>query len=364
MSKNNKKNPCGMILIIVFLLFVAFYPVGGLAYKGSASTDMEKRTLAEFPEISRANYPQFSAQFGNYLKDHLPFRTEVTRAYNSFLVNVCKTSSDDAVILGKEGWLFYNSHARDAATNEIIDYTGESLYREDQLANIAAEVNAANEYCKSVDSTLVFVLAPNKSSVYGQYMPDIYKQVSYDERRIEQLYEYLCEHTDATIVYPREQLVEASVQYKTYFSNDTHWNAIGAYICCEEICQAVGLDLPDLSTINLYEDFSPEDLKGMLGVEKYLADNGNLTPNYGEIYGVSSVQLDERYHSFASENPNGKSMLLLGDSFSEKMIAPLSVSVTNLDAARTRYYQFAGEKHYDYVIYEMVERNFPFLAGE
>ena len=101
----------------------------------------------------------------------------------------------------------------------------------------------------------------------------------------------------------------------------------------------------------------------MLGVEAYGDDTGNLMPDFNSIYTVNMVDENESYQSYLSANPNEKSMLMLGDSFSESMTLPLAVSVTNLDVSRTRDYTLTGKKHYDYMVYELVERNFPYIAG-
>lgn len=67
---------------------------------------------------------------------------------------------------------------------------------------------------------------------------------------------------------------------------------------------------------------------------------------------------------YKSNNHNGKRMLILGDSFSEELVPALSVAVEELDISRSRNYQLTSEKKYDYVIYEMVERNIAIIAGE
>ena len=53
----------------------------------------------------------------------------------------------------------------------------------------------------------------------------------------------------------------------------------------------------------------------------------------------------------------------MADSF-ELEYPALSVAVEYLDASRTRYYQFVESGDYDYLVYEMVERNISIIAGE
>lgn len=358
MNKNHVKN---VLMIILFLVFIGYYWIFFPVTGGEGNTEREKRQLAEFPQFKAAEYKTYSARLTDYLRDHIPFRYEVTSRYNDLMINTFHQPTDRGVILGKENWLFYNSNAKDPDTNELLDYDGVSRYTEEQMERVAAEVRAADEFCREHGAQMIFLIAPNKSSVYPQYMPDVYVQES-DYSRMDQLYEYLCENTEAIVLYPKRELRELSLEYKIFYANDTHWNGLGAYFATQMMMEKFDLDYPALNQLELVDDPSPEDLKLMLGVDNYAADEGNTIPDYGQIYQVSVISAAENMTSYESTNPNGKKMLLLGDSFSEKLVPALGISVTRLDASRTRYYQFAETGDYDYVVYEMVERNLSILA--
>ncbi len=356
-----KKNIKNYILIIVFVLFIGYYGLlVGFTHR-NANTEREKRELSKLPKFTIENYEAYSGQFTAFLKDYIPFRQNITTFYNNLSINVFEKTTDKGVILGKDNWLFYNSHEKDPQTDELIDYSGSALYTEAQMERIAAEVRAADEFCAAHGAKMIFLIAPNKSTVYSQYMPDLYVRQS-DTSRIDKLFEYLCENTDAAIMYPEKELIEYSKTNKTFFANDTHWNGLGGFLTTTLLAEEFSIDYPSLDEVNLIEDSSPEDLKLMLGVDSYPADTGNTIPNYAEIYQSTLVASSENMDSYVSDNPNGKTMLLLGDSFSEKLVPALGIAVTNLDASRTRSYQFTEAKQYDYVVYEMVERNIAFLA--
>lgn len=358
-----KKKPISAyVMIAFFIAFIGYYAIFIAFTKDSVSTETEKRELNQMPELSFENYENISREFTAFLKDYIPFRQPVTQAYNNLMVNAFGVG-DDSVVIGKEGWLFYNSNAKDPMTNELIDYTGSSMYTQTQMERVAAEVRAADEFCKQYGTQMIFLIAPNKSTTYADYMPDAYARVS-EENRMDVLVDYLRANTEATILYPKEELMKAASKEKIYYSNDTHWNGLGAFYATELMTDVFELEYPKLDSIGLIEESSPEDLKYMLGVSEYEPDEGNTIPNYDALYQTSLINSWESMDSYQSTNQNGKKMLLLGDSFSEKLVPALSIAVEYLDASRSRYYRFVESGDYDYLVYEMVERNINVIAGE
>lgn len=349
------------IMIVLFMAFVGYYAIFISFTKDQVSTEAEKRELNQMPELSARNYVNIATEFTAFMKDYISYRQKVTQVYNDCMVNAFQTPKEAAVIIGKEGWLFYNSNAKDPETNEVIDYSGIEYYTTEQMERVAQEVRAADEFCRAHGAKMIFLIAPNKSSVYGRYMPKSYKQVN-EVNRADKLYEYLCENTEAIVVYPKKELKEIGKKKKIYFTNDTHWNGMGGFYASTILTEKLGLAYPTLDEVELVEELSAEDLKYMMGVSEYSPDVGNQTPNYSEVYPYHLINSWESMDSYESENRNGKKMLLLGDSFSEELVPALAIAVERLDASRTRYYQFTESNDYDYVIYEMVERNIAIIA--
>ena len=307
------------ILIGMFVLFVGYYGILWGSTKENASTENEKRELSELPSFSIEDYGSFTTDFTAFFSDHIPYRQKITEKYNNFMVNYLHVSSDEGVILGKQGWLFYNSHAKDVVTDEVIDYNGSKKYSLNQMENIANEVRNADRMCKENGAKMIFLIAPNKSSIYPQYMPLSYVQVS-AENRIDELCTYLKKNTDAVIVYPKKELRKLSQEQKIYFSNDTHWNGMGGVYAASILAEEFGLVYPKIEDLKLVSQKSPEDLKLMLGINKFEQDEGNFIPDYNDLCDVELINSSENMDSYKSNNYNGKRMLMLGDSFSEALL--------------------------------------------
>lgn len=355
-----KKKISSYLMIGMFIFFIGYYAIFFVQTKDSASTENENRKLSTMPEFSIGNYDKFAVEFTSFLKDYIPYRQKVTELYSDIMVNKFGISSDESVIIGKNGWLFYDSNKKDADTDEISDYNGIAEYTEEEMEKVAEEVRRADDFCREHGAQMIFVIAPNKSSVYREYMPDYY---FWEERsRVDELYEYLCANTEAMALYPKQELQEWAKKYKIYYANDTHWNGLGGYLTASMIAEKLGMEYPAMQEIELIEENSPEDLKYMLGVNNYVADDGNLIPDYAKRHEVKLIDSWESMDSYESDNQNGQRMLILGDSFSEKLIPAFSGEVQWLDASRSRYYQFTEVNSYDYVVYELVERNLAIIA--
>jgi len=353
--KNNKK--ISIILIALFIVFIAYFWTLFPFTVKNADTSSEKRELSAFPEFTIKNYKNISAQFTSYLKDRIPFRIEITNKYNNIMVNVFNRVPDKGVILGKKNWLFYNSNAKDPQTDEVADYMGKSKYSDEQLSHALETPSLYASISESRGSKFLLAITPNKSSVYGQYMPSSYKVVD-EKTRVDQLYEYYKENLPCDVIYLKEDMRKYAKDYKVYFTNDTHWNGLGAFFASNILADHLGLDHPTLDDVELIPENSPEDLKLMLGSSDYPADKDNYIPDYSKIYSAEATYSDENITKYVTSNKNGKKLLLLGDSFSERMDAALMASVEEFHISRTGY--IPEDETYDYIVYEIVERNLAF----
>ena len=296
----------------------------------------------------------------DFLQDYIPFRVKVTQKYNDILVNVFKKSTHNGVVIGKDNWLFYNSKATDVITDEMDDYSCGKQYTAEELERATGTPNFLYGLAKSRGAQFVLFIAPNKSTVYADKMSPFYKKLG-DKSRAEGLYEYFTENMEFPVLFPKDLLIEKAKEEKIYFSNDTHWNGLGGFYGAAEIAKTLNLDFPTREDIELISQDSPQDLKGMLGVDKFSEDLDNYIPDYDKIYKLSLVSQDENITHYESENPNGKKMLLMGDSFSEMLVPSLGTTVSVLDATRTNAYP--DNVDYDYVVYEIVERSAAIWAG-
>ena len=72
--------------------------------------------------------------------------------------------------VGKENWLFYT--VSEDGEDALADYLRTNLYTADEKTALADAITSVNEKMKERGIRFVMFEAPNKESVYAEYMPD------------------------------------------------------------------------------------------------------------------------------------------------------------------------------------------------
>ena len=260
------------------------------------------------------------------------------------------------VIIGRRNWLFLS------AARSVEYYKGTNLLTDEDLATFATPLTQLKERCDKLGIRLIVLIAPNKEQIYSEYMPTY--TVENEDKREPRLIRHL-EEKGITALYPAAELKAGDLYYETYHRYDTHWTPYGAYIADYLIEKELGMEPAD--------PFSPD----LTVTEKTIGSGdlislGNLSAgNYPPVqYYVPEVSTEYSLTSdessangnvrrTESDNPNGLSLVLVGDSFRVNMSDPLT-----RDFAKTlilhRDYLDASMKdeilNADVLIVEAVER--------
>lgn len=176
------------------------------------------------------------------------------------------------VLLGKNDWLFYKT---EMDGHPIWDYMGINHFTEEELAAMAANLTQMRDYFENERDIDFFITSlPNKEVIYEENMPDTIARVN-EVSRSEQVAEYMWENTDLTYVYPKQQLLDAKDKYQIYYSTDTHWNQLGAFIGMQEVMKAAYGTFADIESVSFRVDSETfaGDLATIAGVtEDYSQD--------------------------------------------------------------------------------------------
>ena len=163
-----KKKSWYLIYIVVVLALMVF-PFAGMSVAVTDETT-ENKELAEFPkwkEEGKWNV-NYLSELGGYFEEHFAFRQEMVAANSLLRGKVLGVSASDQVVVGKDGWLYYGG--------TLNDYFGENLMSERGLFNAVFNLSLMQQYVEAKGSKFVLTIAPNKNSVYSEYMPINYVQ--------------------------------------------------------------------------------------------------------------------------------------------------------------------------------------------
>ena len=326
---------------------------------------LEKRALAEFPAYlaeGRLNL-QFSDQFEAWMNDALPLRAQLLTASNALKGELLHGQTSN-VIVGKEGWLFYNVEAE--------DYMDTNAMSEGRIRAAAITLSLLEENVTARGGHFTFVPVPNKSSVYGEYMPARYRAAS--ENNLSRLSAAL-EERGVTFTDLRRILRDSKAE-TVYHRRDSHWNYRGALIGYNAILDSLGrahethLDAP-----YTVEKTWRGDLDKLLypagGVmDEQVVYDVSLAPfRFTYPMGVSdtAAQLEifmsdreERDGSIAARNlkrRDGSSLYMVRDSFGRALLPWLIDSYEKSDFRRVDRPDLVSIRDGTDVVYEIAERN-------
>lgn len=345
-----------LIITIIFICILIMPNVlYWLSYDNMDHTNYENRNLFEKPVLKFSKILEFSSAFENYYNDNLAFKNEIRINYSNFLYHKFNMSSNKRVIIGKDGWLFYNSVGDGDSMN---DYRKVNNYSFDKKENIKNNLVGIYNKLEKIGSEFYIFVAPNKENVYSEFMPNM---INVNKKNtctpVEDLLNYLDENTELNIVYPKESLIDNKKTFDTYYKFDTHWNNYGAYIGTLELIKTINPSF-ELSNINIEKTDNGGDLSNMILMSNYLSNKEPIVLDFLSHIQPECQNKDNLKFCSASNAIYNKTLLVIGDSFREGTVQYLSKVYSNTIFVHIDHYDDSIFYKYNpnIVVYETVER--------
>lgn len=347
------------------ILLICLLPLAANIF-GYKAANRENRPLARKPElITRDGLNlDFPSDFDDYWSDHFGFREELVTAFHSATLTLFNDTLNEKVVAGKEGFLFYSE--------TLNDYAGIDRMSDDEIAMTAASIRLIMEYAESKGARFVFSAAPNKNTIYPEYMPDRIKRAYEHGSNRERLYAALKEQSVDTIDFAA-LLTEHKGDGLLYYQQDTHWNQRGAIIAYNAIMKLILTSGNDC-----YDDYAavkPTEKTGYSGdLHNFVlpAESSSLSyPDYGipADYATDAGARPQRDPSFGTTSGvnKDKALLLYRDSFGEAIIPLLSSNLGRAVYSQEFPYNLTladnSSQGFDLIMIELVERNIPNLLS-
>lgn len=348
-----KKNLTNIIYTVIFLA-ISIVPLIAFSDKQAA---IGNETKAAKPKLSDGT--ELTANVDTYFAQNFGFRNRLVYVQNVLKQNVFRTSGQSEVIVGEDGWLFYS--------RALDDFLGTSAADETEVERMGAVVLMMQNYVESRGGEFIFLPAPNKMSVYGEYMPYYYIEDG-GQGNYERLYSELVNAGVNTVQLKNTLSLKKADGVQLYHKLDSHWNNYGAAVAYEAVADKLSEVYGDefkgytrYSTMpySVKNNFSG-DLQSMLlpgsdrkdeQLEFDAAENFEYTNRFR---GVDDLVITTSNESKAVD----KSVTLFRDSFGNALYWFFANDYTSLTAKREipyNIYQAAEES--ELVAVELVERN-------
>ncbi len=348
------KKALSIAFITLFFAMCAVPLIGRIF--GYVNVNSEKRALAEAPAVfNEGGFNEgFTREFDDYFTDNFAFRPNLVTMYAYMNEGLLKESISDQVIIGKDGWLFFEP--------TLDDYLKVNTLSENDIYRLTKTLDLQRRWLEGRGVAFLFTAAPNKASLYGQYMPDRLKPIG-SMSNVEMLYQQL-QNTPVNYIDLHSELRGREEQL--YHKLDTHWNGTGALIAYNVILGSVKELIPE---------FEFDSHKGALPVVERTWE-GDLSAMLYPAAGMLDEQADYAIEKeFTTKRPMksleditiqtkseyGKLRLLMfRDSFANALIPILSNEFASVTYSRAVPYDYRlMDEGADVVIMEIAERNIP-----
>jgi len=232
------------ITIAVFLGVISLPLLGKLLPTSGAFALTENRRPAPLPAIKLSgpgwgfSIVSFPRRFERYWNDSFAFRWYLIRTHSIVKLALGVSPSPKALI-GQDGYLFY-------AGEQSVDYfRAVKPFTERDIVRWRTDLEDRRAWLAARGIRYLVVVAPNKETIYPEFMPPALKPVRPDTR-LDQLLSDLKSHSDIQIVDLRPALRRAKSGGRLYHKTDTHWNDAGALIASREILARVKTWFPEI----------------------------------------------------------------------------------------------------------------------
>lgn len=263
-------------------------------------------------ELTYANYRNF--KFQDYCKkkaeEKLGFKSLLVRSYNQVLFSLFGEISNDDIVIGKDGHLFHKQY-----TDEYTGVTLKKKYGTIEKAKIAAMENV-QETLRLIDTLkqrnipVLIVLAPSKTAIYPEYLPDHIR----DNASPFSLINYYASlykqngipHIDFTPIFKE---MKKNTSYPLYTRYGTHWDAstipFVADTLLRKISEISGFDLHAIQYLD-----SNYSRRYVLGSDKELDLLSNL------LFPMSREKIPNPIFKLKpSQGTRKPKLLIVGDSY-------------------------------------------------
>ena len=338
------------VILIVFLFLLA--GTEALSHQKTYSA-IEKRELQTYPKVSGKHIldGSFQKKLEDCLSDQFPERDRWVLLQTKVQLLMGKKEIHD-VYIGKDNYLLEH-HTTEEFDSQQIGKNVQALHDFVMTAEQGAEVHV--------------MMVPTKSWVLREKLPAFAPY--YNEQKFYDVLQQKLGTEDGVLI-PVEPILDRHKEEEIYYRTDHHWTTLGAWYGYEQYVKAVGGDLSQAKEKKKFQCIS-KDFYGTTYAKVNFArqadkiwiyqpvDKLEVVYNMGEkktntLYDTSFLKTADQYSVFTGGNqavleitggtPNGKTLLLIKDSFANCMLPFLAEDYEKLVVVDLRQLNVKGKE--------------------
>ena len=341
------------VLFSVCFLVLCTVPMAALLLMGPTEP-AANQTLASMPQLTDRNgafNDEYLTELSEYVDQRFGFRQELITAEAKLTAAVFRESSTDSVILGKDGWLFYS--------DTLDDYQGSAPMPDRAIWSAARTLALVQEQAAARGASFLFVMAPNKNTLYPQFMPDRYPRSDRPSN-----WDRLQAQLDREGVAYVDLVDVLSAQPEpVYYRTDSHWTPYGSALAHDAILSALGVPSA-LAEEPFVQGAHVGDLQEMLYPADRTAEPSPTLARERTFTALGSFRSPEDLTIRTESDGSLGSLLMFRDSFGNTLYADMAESFSKACFSRAMPIRLdlLDSEAADTLILELVERNLQWLA--
>ncbi len=221
MKKQTSLTKLNIAFIVIFVLILVL-PVCFINTKPFQVSEMENKTLAEWPGLSWTMSTDTALE--EYVNDRIGFREEAIVIYTRLHDWLFDVMIHPLFMYGRDGHIFYKDKDYVTAYQHLNT-------DEEYLDSFVGFLQDTKDYLDGKDIRFLYYLCPDKKTIYGEYFPETINVDTTRPSVLLYLKDKLAE-TDIDYVVPDAELLEAKQNGYVYnrMYDATHWNEDGAFL--------------------------------------------------------------------------------------------------------------------------------------
>lgn len=315
MKKFNNMNK--ILYTCIFILIITL-PILNTILSEGKSVNIENRVQNNIPSLTlirNGKIGEYMRLMQDYFVDVYKWKDDLIYINSLLDYRVFNISSKDSVAIGKDGWLFYT--AEDGVN--MRDYYGNNLFSQADLDKIAKNIESINKNLKKQNIEFIIMMAPNKHTLYEEYLPDRIYNKKGNETRADQ-YSEILNSMDVKYIDLRDMLIKEKNNSDNllYYPLDSHWNDFAGRLAYNELIK--NLDIKPEHKSRLPEVIIGErnrtgDLGNILFLSQIIKDV-NMSAETQNNYTKSEIN-NKNINQITTTNPDGdtRKVLVFKDSF-------------------------------------------------
>ena len=358
------------------LLIVAVLSAAAIFQRDLKYSWQEKRELKTLGDISLKsnNMQNIPSELDTYFRDQAFLKSSLLNIYARFKLAIGDSLSRD-VTLGKEGWFFIGSPASKTYAN-LINFSSKIIPLPD-ASNYLKVKSELKSILSSRGIEYLYVVTPDKSTIYPEYLPDQYYQFNLRRRALAgSIDSQFSSELGLSFLSLKEILLKKKVDSDNplYYLRDTHWNPRGASISEAAIAERLrlivgnpGFNVDHLNFVLRKKKAYTGDLASFNGATHLSEDILVAKPNNLLTLICVEAKFGNRSGIFKGGAEEMR-ILLVRDSFSEALVPFMSQRYSDIFSvweypSNARMQELIEQVKPDIVIEQVVEREFLYFSG-